>query len=249
MLRNIGKLVGKLIAEALKRLGYTQAQLARELDVTPATVGNWIRNGPPDARITELERILGPLRPQSEIAQWLRRERNRANLTQKDLGYKAKVSSITISKIETGDTTAPHRGTIAKLSNALGVPAPGDGEGDCEGDDTPMIESSGKNQPVDIIEDMGDFLPHDENEIKGILNDIGGIYVLLDQNGNAVYVGQSNNIAQRINARDGHSEKKWYNKRTITSAKYIRIENDAIRRKIEAVLIQLLRPQINKQHN
>ena len=242
--------IGKLIAEALERLGYTQAQLARELGVTPATVGNWIRNGPPDARITELERILGPLRPQSEIAQWLRRERNRANLTQKDLGYKAKVSSITISKIETGDTTAPHRETIAKLSNALGVPAPGDGEGDYEGDDTPIIESSDKHQPVDTIGDMEDFLPHDENEIRRILNDIGGIYVLLNQNGNAVYVGQSNNIAKRITSRNnGHSGQKWYNERTITSAKYIRIENDAMRRKIEAVLIQLLRPQINKQHN
>ena len=74
--------IGKLIAEALERMEYTQAQLARELGVTPATVGNWIRNGPPDARITELERILGPLRPQSEIAQWLRREKNRAGLTQ-----------------------------------------------------------------------------------------------------------------------------------------------------------------------
>ena len=242
--------IGKLIAEALERMGYTQAQLARELDVTPATVGIWIRNGPPDARITELERIFGPLRPQSEIAQWLRRERNRANLTQKDLGYKAKVSSITISKIETGDTTALHRGTIANLSNALGVPAPGDGEGDYEGDDTPIIESSGKHHPVDTIGDMEDFLPHDENEIRRILNGIGGIYVLLDQNGNAVYVGQSNNIAKRITSRNnGHPGQKWYNERTITSAKYIRIENDAMRRKIEAVLIQLLRPQISKQHN
>ena len=119
--------IGRLIAEALERLGYTQAQLAKELGVTPATVGNWIRNGPPDARITELERVLGPLRPQSEEAQWLRRERDRASLTQGELANKAKVSPITISNTERGDT-APQRGTIAKLANALGVPAPGDGE-------------------------------------------------------------------------------------------------------------------------
>ena len=119
--------IGRLIAEALERLGYNQAQLARELGVTPATVGNWIRNGPPDARITELERVLGPLRPQSEVAQWLRRERDRAGLTQGELANRAKVSPVTISNTERGDT-APQRGTIAKLANALGVPAPGDGE-------------------------------------------------------------------------------------------------------------------------
>lgn len=241
--------IGKLIAEALERMGYTQAQLARELGVAPPTVNNWIsgRTYPSDARIAELERILGPLRPQS-IAQWLRRERDGAGLTQRELANRAKVSFVTISNTERGET-APQRGTIAKLANALGVSAPGDGESDCEGDNAPMVEANDQNQPVDMIGDMEDFLPHDENEIRRILNDVGGIYALLDRNGNSVYVGQSNNIAQRINGRNGHSEKKWYNRRTITSAKYIRIENDSIRRKIEAVLIQLLRPQINQQHN
>lgn len=238
--------IGRLIAEALERLGYTQAQLAKKLGVTPATVGNWIRNGPPDARITELERVLGPLRPQSEEAQWLRRERDRASLTQGELANRARVSPITISNTERGDT-APQRGTIAKLANALGVPAPGDGESDCEGDNTSMVEPSGENQPVDMIGDMEDFLPHDENDRRRILDGVGGVYVLLDRNGNAVYVGQSqNDIGGRI--RD-HSSRNWYNKRTITSAKYIRIESDVICGKIETILIHLLRPQINKQHN
>ena len=237
--------IGQLIAEALERMGYTQAQFARELGVAPATVGNWIRNGPPDARIMELERVLGPLRPQSEVAQWLRRERDKADLTQDELARRAEVTPVTISNIERG-VTAPQRGTIAKLANALDVSAPGDGESDCEGDNTPMIEVSDENRPVDMIGDMEDFLPHNENDRRSILDGMRGVYVLRDQDGNAVYVGQSRDIGRRI---EDHSSRNWYNKRTITSAKYIRIENDAIRIKIEAILIHLLCPQINRQHN
>lgn len=238
--------IGKLIAEALERMGYTQAQLARELGVTPPTVNNWIsgRTYPSDARIAELERILGPLRPQS-VAQWLRRERDGAGLTQRELANRARVSFVTISNTERGET-APQRGTIAKLANALGVSAPDDGESDCEGDNTPMIEASDENRPVDMVGDVADFHPHDENDRGRILDGVGGVYVLRDRNGNAVYVGQSRDIGRRV---VDHSSRNWYNKRTITSAKYIRIENDAIRTKIEAVLIQLLRPQINQQHN
>ena len=192
------KNIGELIEEALERMGYTQAELARLLGVSPAAVNNWVsgRTYPSDVRIAELERVLGPLRPQSEVAQWLRGERDRAGLTQRELADRAKVSFVTISNTERGET-APQRGTIAKLANALGVSAPGDGESDCEDDNTPMIEASDENRPVDMIGDMEDFLPHDENEIRGILNDVGGIYVLLNQNENAVYVGQSHNIAHK----------------------------------------------------
>ena len=223
--------IGKLIAEALKRMGYAQAQLARELDVTPATVSNWIsgRTYPSDARITELERVLGPLRPQSEVTQWLRRERDRADLTQGELANRAKVSSLTISNTERGDTT-PQRGTIAKLANALDVRAPGDGESDREGDNTTMVEASGKNQPVDVIGDMEEFDPHGENDKRRILDGVRGVYVLRDQNGDAVYVGQPEDIGKRTNE---HSEKHWYNRKMVTSAKYIRIENDAMRKKTE----------------
>lgn len=177
------KNIGKLIAEVLERMKYTQAQLARELGVTPPTVNNWIsgRTYPSDARIAELERILGPLRPQS-VAQWLRRERDGAGLTQRELADRAGLSVLTISNTERGET-APQRGTIAKLTNALGVSAPGDGESDCEGDNTPMIEASDENRPVDMIGDMEDFLPHDENDRRRILGGMGGVYVLRDQNG------------------------------------------------------------------
>lgn len=237
--------IGRLIAEALERREYTRAQLARELGVTAMTVGNWIRNGPPDARITELERILGPLRPQS-VAQWLRRERDGADLTQGELANKARVSSVTISNIERGDT-APQRGTIAKLADALGVPAPSDGEGDSEGDNAPMTEVNDEDQSEDTIGDMEDFLPHNQGERKSLLDSVSGVYVLMDRNGNVVYVGMSrNDIGQRI--RD-HATRQWYNTQTIESGKYIRIDNPDICSRIESILIRLLRPQINKQHN
>ena len=237
--------IGRLIAEALERREYTRAQLARELGVTAMTVGNWIRNGPPDARITELERILGPLRPQS-VAQWLRRERDRAELTQRELANRAKVSFVTISNTERGDT-APQRGTIAKLAKALGVPAPANGESDCEGDNMPMIEANDENRPVDMIGDMEDFHPHDQGDRKRLLDGVRGVYVLMDKNKNVVYVGMSkNDIGQRIT---DHATRQWYNTQTIKSGKYIRVNNTDVCSRVEFILIRLLRPQINTQHN
>ena len=120
--RWIASIAGALLAKGVitaDELGRRMAEVEARADCG--------RTYPSNVRITELERVLGPLRPQSEVAQWLRRERDRAGLTQGELANRAKVSPVTISNTERGDT-APQRGTIAKLANALGVPAPGDGE-------------------------------------------------------------------------------------------------------------------------
>lgn len=110
-----------------------------------------------------------------------------------------------------------------------------------------MVEPSSKNHPVDMIGDMEDFLPHDQDERRRLLDGVMGVYVLTDKNENAVYVGMSgNDIGQRI--RD-HATRQWYNTQTIRYGKYIRVNNADICSRIEAILIRFLRPQINKQHN
>ena len=239
------KNIGNLIEGAMKKGGYTQSQLARELGVVPATVNNWIRrNTLPEARIAELERVLGPLLSQQN-AQWLREERDEAGLTQKELADKANVSVLTISNIERGETN-PQKGTIAKLERALGKSAPNDGEGDhTEG----VIDApdDGDNDHAEIVSDMEDFLPHDRDDRRRLLNGVKGVYVLMDRNRNAVYVGKSDrNIRERI---EDHSTRRWYNEDTITSAKYIKCDDVRTCDKIESILIQLLHPQINRQQN
>lgn len=238
------KNIGNLIEGAMEKGGYTQSQLARELGVVPATVNNWIRrNTLPEARIAELERVLGPLLSQQN-AQWLREKRDEAGLTQKELADKANVSVLTISNIERGETN-PQKGTIAKLERALGKSAPDDGEGDhTEG----VIDASddGDSDHAEIVSEMEDFLPHDGDDRRRLLDGVRGVYVLMDQNCNAVYVGMSGDIRRRV---DDHSTRQWYNENTITYAKYIKIDDVGTCNKIESILIQLLRPQINKQRN
>ena len=53
------KISGKKLKEILKRKGMTQSALAREVDVTPATVTNWVQKEVPEYRVGEIARVLG----------------------------------------------------------------------------------------------------------------------------------------------------------------------------------------------
>ena len=241
--------IGERIREALKEKGYTQKELARLLKVEPPTVSNWIRNNHvPEKRIEKLEELLGPLRTIG-VGQRLRELREEAGLSKSDLGEKANLSFAAIDKIERGETTNPQEGTITKLNKVLPDFRPDDGKSDHEEDCHDGNDGNGNdgNQTAEIVGDLEEFIPNDENDRKRLLDRKRGVYVLLDRNGNAVYVGKSDrSIGDRV--RD-HSSRKWYNDDTIRSAKYIIIDDKNICGKIESILIQLLRPQINKQHN
>lgn len=241
--------IGKSIKAALAEQGLTQAELAKELDVTSGTVNNWVRgrNSPDPQRIADLERVLGPLHTRG-VARWLREERKKVGLTMQELADKAGLSIMTINNIENRNSD-PQKGTISKLEKILHSTAPDiidddqakDSMGKFVRDKTPAIKK------MEIMGDMEDFHPHDEEERKRLLRNVRGIYVLMDRNENAVYVGMSNSdILTRIN---DHSTRNWYSKETIKFAKYIKVNDIDICKRIEYVLIQLLRPQINKQHN
>ena len=242
--------IGKLIEAALAKKDLTQAELAKKLDVTSGTVNNWVRgrNSPDPQRITDLERVLGPLHTR-DTARWLREERKKVGLTVQELADKTGLSIATINNIENNDS-GPQKGTIAKLEKILNPMDNGHGEDNtgksADGEKSPVGEMEVMGEEMEVMGDMKDFNPHDEEDRKK-LRGVGGVYVLMDKNNNAVYVGRSNtDIWARIN---DHSTRNWYNKETICLAKYIKVNNTDVCKKIESALIHLLRPQINKQHN
>lgn len=65
-----------------------------------------------------------------------------------------------------------------------------------------------------------------------------GVYFLLDEDGETVYVGQSGNVACRL---AGHADKVY------ASVKMIEIPNTDERLQWEALFIKLLNPVYNKQ--
>jgi len=76
------------------------------------------------------------------------------------------------------------------------------------------------------------------------------LYVLYDISERPIYVGESNDIRKRIgDEQSGHWDKFWYKKPIVYSAAYIQIEDQELRKKIEAVIIKFMRSNavINKQ--
>jgi transcriptional regulator with XRE-family HTH domain len=46
------------LSQALKQIGWTQAQLAKRLGVTPQTVSGWVTSGDEPAYVSEYVRVL-----------------------------------------------------------------------------------------------------------------------------------------------------------------------------------------------
>ena len=76
---------------------------------------------------------------------------------------------------------------------------------------------------------------------------VAGVYVLYDKNSRPVYVGQSQNIYERLK---DHSEKWWYRKEIVCDASFIEIDDKELRRQVESILIKFLKSftLFNKQH-
>ena len=94
------------------------------------------------------------------------------------------------------------------------------------------------------IKDVGeliDFDPHDDEDLPSF----PGIYVLYDISERPIYVGQGE-IKRRI--RD-HRDKFWFKPPIVETGAYVRIDERALREKVETILIRFLKSNavINKQ--
>lgn len=216
------------IKSARLRNNLSQKELADKLNVSQTTISNWeLGRVVPDAeQQRQLSSVLGGTEPGegSLFADWLKRVRQRHNLTVPELAEKSGVSPPTIYSIESGRISNPHRSTRKKLESALREQLPGDTEAEIE--KTATIEGLGTLQ---------DFNPHDKDELP----DVGGIYVFYDISKRPVYVGQSKDIAGRITS--GHDHAFWFKRPVVESGSYIEIKDGKLRRQIEKLLIKFLK--------
>lgn len=235
----------KAIRNARHEAGWTQADLAKRIGVGNALVSNWEREkSDPTAYLDQLEQALGPLVKTRgslvktrDFARWLRETREKRKLTVIKLAEEANLSSLTISNIE-NERTVPQKRTIAQLETVLGATNPKEkfaSIDDYDDDDEGLLSS-----------EISEFNPHDDNEIKRLMKDVKGIYLLYGQNGQPVYVGKSNNnLSKRI---FNHKAKFWYKSPVIKIGYYISINDKELCDKMEGILIQLLRPLANEKH-
>jgi transcriptional regulator with XRE-family HTH domain len=167
----------------------------------------------------------------SEFGVWLRCNREQKNLSVSELAEKAGVSVPQIYNVESGRSRNPRAGTRTRLAKALGVIIPEDVQKKTEAAAT-----------IDDLEFI-DFDPHREEDYP----DEPGIYVFYDISERPVYIGQSANIKQRIK---DHYTRFWFKRPIVEDAKYVTIQEEEMRKKIEKIMIQFLRSNsvLNKQY-
>ncbi len=99
------------------------------------------------------------------------------------------------------------------------------------------VENSKDTAEASRIEGLGsiqDFSPHDEEEWPTT----SGVYLLYDISDRLIYIGQSKNIKNRLKQ---HFEKFWFKSPIVEQASYIEIEDDTLRKQVEAILIKSLK--------
>lgn len=213
----------------------SQAELAEKIGVSQALVSQWENEkahpGPED--IEKLGKLFAEHTPNTNtFGRWVRQAREHANLTVAELAAKARVSSVGVYKIESGEIANPKQSTREKIADALGQRVPDN-----------VAEEAAELAAVQGVGEMVDFEPHAPPEWpKG-----GGIYVLYDVSERPIYVGQGGNVETRLK---DHSTRFWYRDPIVRSGSFIKIDDKNLRTQVERLLIRFLKKNaiINKQH-
>lgn len=169
----------------------------------------------------------------SEFGRWLYETRTAAKLSVGDLADKAGTSWAQIYNLESGRSQNPQAATRKKLTDALGQePAPA------------VVKATEESATVEDVGEFVDFDPHDEASLPPE----AGVYVFYDISDRPLYVGQSQNIRDRI-ARS-HVEKFWFRAPVVQSAAFVKIEDEELRKRIEKIMIKFMRTNavLNKQY-
>lgn len=230
-------------------LGLSQTELGNRLEVSQATISLW-ENGHQEPANDHVERIrdltdergvdlevepAGAAGDEEPLlfGDWLSRERTLQGLTRRELADRSDVSYQQIRNLEIGESENPQERTRRALEDALGT-------------DTPEAVEEATDEESEI-EDVGKFIsfdPHDEDSYP----EEPGIYVFYDIADHVLYVGESGNIRKRI--RHYRDDYFWFHRRLVTSASYVRIENEPLRKQIERTMIKFLKSNaiFNKHH-
>jgi transcriptional regulator with XRE-family HTH domain len=232
---------------------WSQAELGEKLGVSQAAISTW-ENGRVISDRDQQKRLRevlgfeqaqtahsGMPRPNADLGEeagpsafgsWLNRARLERGLSVGELSVKAEISVAAIYNIESGRIENPRLETVRRLEGALGKELP--------------AETKREIRDEATVEGVGEFFEFDPHN-KADWPDVPGVYVLYDVSERPIYVGQGSSIRRRI---QDHEEKFWFKAPIVYQGAYIKIGEDALRKKIETILIRFLKRNavINKQN-
>lgn len=238
---------GPSIKKARVRLGITQEELAKKLNVTQAAISQWEleKTFPSEDQKARVRQILGQIDAESSVSEpeeavvspsaigaWLNKHRLATNLSVPELATKSGLSPVAIYNIESGQSQNPQKTTVDKLEKALGV----------------KLSAEAKEEAKDeaTIEGVGEWFDFDPNKPDD-WSTVAGIYVLYDISDRPIYVGQGQKISARL--RD-HRKKFWFKQPIVQNAAFVGVADKVLREQIEKVLIKFLKSNavLNQQN-
>lgn len=236
--------LGKNIRRSRLKSGYTQAEVAEKVGVVAGIVSHWERGSrqPGEANRKKLEELLGPLDAAIDFdggfGRWLRREREKQNLTQDQLSSRSGLSTGYVSHIETGRVANPRSETMKRLADALLTDASKKTEEGSIGRELIDVE---QNNDIQGLGKFLDFSPFEPDDIP----DCPGVYILYDRSERPIYVGRGD-ISIRI--RD-HKTRFWFKEPIVQFGAYIEVRDESLRKQLEEILIRFLKGNavVNKQ--
>ncbi len=227
----------------------TQSDLAKKLNRVGMSISYW-ENGkgqPNDADMDILKKLFGPVSKEQPLLEedsfgaWLRRELKRRNMTLQELSDASGVGMATISLIQTGKIQRPQSKTIGRIEGVL--------------QSGPRVKDQAPPEaPPDLSDAAGENLAIGEWQqiaIKDVSSwpSAPGVYILYDRAGRLTYVGQGQNIRNRLREHEG--KKWWVAGSTVETAAYVEVKDVKLRPRLEVLFITFANKNIlvNKQHN
>lgn len=235
---SLAKLSPNRIRKLRVRAGLSQSELAHKVGVSQVLVSNWekeksVQNAEQDEK---LKQILGlgvnedAGQDASPIAAWVNRSRISKDISVPELADRSGLTPPAIYRIEAGITRNLRASTRQKLEKVLGKMPEG------------TAEEAAEDAAISGLGSLEDFDPHSEDERPSA----PGIYVLYDISERPIYVGEGGNVKKRI---QDHEEKFWFKRPIVETASWIKVDDNVLRKQIEAILIKFLKSNavINKQ--
>lgn len=208
----------------------SQQQLADKLGISQPLVSQW-ENGDAQPSHEMLEKLSAVLEANldetsfgMDLAEWLRKQREKKGMTRKQLAEEAGISPLTIYFIENGTTRSPQDATLKGLEKALGK--------------LPINLS----EDVEEARDVGDFqylgpFPIDKWEENVGKGKIPCIYVFYDSLNRPVRIGETEDLTRRIRE---YQQMYWFRPPTAETFAYILVKDSKIRSQAEKVMIKLV---------
>jgi transcriptional regulator with XRE-family HTH domain len=225
--------LASLIRDRRRGNALSQTELASRVGVSQPLISQWeLGKVVPDTKQVErLDAILGGFTESKQadgdqnlppIAIWLFRALEKKKMTANELARKAGISAPTVYNLLKGGAENPQQRTLKAIEAALD-----------EKFERTQERKEGAQDGGGIGE-LIDFNPYDPKDLPSK----PGVYVFYDISGRPIYVGQSSNIASRL---QDHEDKFWVRPPIVQTAAYVEIPDKTTRVRVETVLIQFLK--------